>query len=38
MKINFTLNHLSAVQHSLPEVTSMEIRTFSRNRDLDAVT
>jgi len=38
VKISVSAKYLSVLQHSLPEVTSMEIRTFSTNRDLDADT
>ena len=37
-KISVSAKYLSVLQHSLHEVTSMEIRTFSLNRDLDADT
>ena len=38
VKISVSVIYLSVLQHSLPEVTSTEIRTFSPNRDLDADT
>ena len=38
VKISVLAIYLSVLQHSLPEVTSMEIQTFSLNRDLDADT
>ena len=38
VKISVSAIYLSVLQHSLPEVTSMEIQTFSLNRDLDADT
>ena len=38
VKISVSAIYLSVLQHSLPEVTSMEIWTFSPNRYLDAGT